>query len=293
MLNRQRIILYMLQKAGGAASRIRLMKWAFLLTQETSSRGGAAFYDFLPYKYGPYSFLLRQDIRNLVKSGLIEEPDDKTWSLPPTDDPSLMPPRELKDVARVMLRYRDVTLEDLIDDVYSRYPWFTINCDRIRARLRERPTARPAVYTIGYQGTSIDTFLNKLLESGIKTLADVRNTPLSRTFGFHRGTLFRLCETLGIEYRGFPELGVPSPERSDVKSQKDRDALFDRYRERVLREQAKSLASLAGKVLEKPTVLVCMETEPGLCHRSQLADLISGFTNLPVVHLRRFDGLPL
>ena len=285
MLNRQRIILYMLHKAGGRASRIHLMKWAFLLKRETSSRGGAAFYDFLPYKSGPYSFLLGQDIRNLVKSGLIGEPDDKTWSLLSRDDAALKPPRERQDVARIMLRYRDTALEDLISPVYSRYPWFTINCERIRARLRERPIARPAVYTIGYQGLSIDAFLNKLLESGIKTLADVRNAPLSRTFGFHRSTLLRLCENLGIEYRGIPELGVPSPERNNLNAQEDRDALFDRYRERVSLHQRKCLASLAEKMLEKHTALLCMESDPALCHRSQLADLVSRLTNLSVIHL--------
>ncbi len=74
MLNRQRIILSMLQEAEGTASRIQLMMWTILLTRETSSRGGRAFYDFLPYTYGPHSFLLRKEIRNLVKIGLIEEP---------------------------------------------------------------------------------------------------------------------------------------------------------------------------------------------------------------------------
>jgi uncharacterized protein (DUF488 family) len=261
------------------------MKWAFLLTRETSSRGGAAFYDFLPYKHGPYSFLLGQDIRNLVKTGLIGEPDEKTWSLLSSDDAALKPPRDLQDVARIMLRYGDNTLEDLIHSVYSRYPWFTINCERIRARLHERPVALPAVYTIGYQGLSIDAFLNRLLESGIETLADVRNTPLSRTFGFHRSTLLRLCENLGIEYQGFPELGVPSPERTDLKTQKDREALFDRYRDRVSRSQTKSLVSLAGRIVEKPTALLCMESDPTLCHRAQLADLISKRTSLSVIHL--------
>ena len=287
LLNRQRIILYMLEKAGGSASRIQLMEWAFLLKQETPSRGGSAFYDFVPYQYGPHSFLLGQDMRNQVKSGLVQEPDDKTWSLQSGKLDSQARPQEVQDAARVLLQYGDMSPQALIDSVCSQYPWFTINCEDPKSRLLERPVAVPAVYTIGYQGLSIDFFLNFLLRSGIAGLADVRNAPWSRNFGFHRGTLSRLCENLGIQYWGFPELGVPSGERTGVDSHRDRETLFLRYRERIPREESSSLSSLAEKMRDRPTVLLCMESDPSMCHRSQLANLVSELTNLPIVHLKR------
>ncbi|MBI5569039.1 MAG: DUF488 domain-containing protein [Desulfomonile tiedjei] len=286
MLNRQRIILYMLEKAGGSASRIQLMQWTFLLRQETPSRGGSAFYDFLPYKYGPHSFQLDQDMGNQVKSGLVRAPDDKTWSLA---EGSLVPPapsQEILDAANVMHQYGEMSPQTLIDSVCSRFPWFTINCENPGRRMLERPTADPAVYTIGYQGLSIDFFLNFLLQSGITALADVRDTPWSRNYGFHRGTLSRLCESIGIQYWGFPQLGVPSGERTGVDSEQDRETLFCRYRERIPREQSQFLASLAEKVRDRATALLCMESDPSMCHRSQLANLVSERTNLPVAHLR-------
>jgi hypothetical protein len=286
LLNRQRILLYMMHKAGGAVSRIQLMKWAFLLTKETSSRGGSAFYDFIPYKYGPYSFLLRQDMRYLVKNNFVWEPDEKTWSIITGDDTSIERPREFEDASRILLRYRDTALDDLIACVYFNYPWYTINCERKIARKEERPLAQPAVFTIGYQGLSIDAFLNTLLENGIEILADVRNSPLSRTFGFHKSTMHRLCENLGIEYCGFRELGIPPSERANLNAKEDRDKLFEKYEQRVLEFQTETLKSLAEKICLKPTALLCMESDPQLCHRSELARIMSLISGLPIIHIR-------
>lgn len=290
MLNRQRILLYMLKKAGGSLAKIELMKWAFLLSQETSSRGGPAFYAFVPYKYGPYSFLLQQDILGLKKIGLVQEIDSKRWELSSAHQDTVESPRELEDIARITLRYKGLTINELIDKVYSRYPWFTINCEIAGRRAQERPHAGTAVYTMGHQGLSIDSFLNKLLKSGISTLADVRNNPSSRNFGFHKSTLSRLCENLGIEYIGFPDLGVPASDRMDLTSPDDYETAFNRYRSRVLTRNLQTLDSLARVVIEKPTTLVCMESDPALCHRSHLAMLISERTSLPVIHLRALSG---
>lgn len=263
-----------------------MMKWAFLLAQETASRGGPAFYAFVPYKYGPYSFLLQQDILALQRMGLVEEIGSKGWGLTPAYQTAVESPRECQDVARIALRYKGMTINELIDTVYSRYPWFTINSEISGRRAQQRPHADRAVYTIGHQGFSIDAFLNKLLKCGIATLADVRNNPASRNFGFHKSTLSRLCENLGIEYRGFPDLGIPASDRMDLKSLNDYVMVFNRYRSGVLSSKMQSLDFLAKLVTKKSTALVCMESDPTLCHRSHLATLVSDLTSLPIIHLR-------
>lgn len=43
-----------------SARHTEVTKWAFVLREETPSRGGSAFYQFVPYKFGPYSFCLYQ-----------------------------------------------------------------------------------------------------------------------------------------------------------------------------------------------------------------------------------------
>src|SRR4051794_39081298 len=79
MLNRQRVILHMLRAAGRPVQRAELMKWCFLLGHETESKGGGAFYDFVPGRSGPFSFVLDREIRKLRGLGGVNEDGEQTW----------------------------------------------------------------------------------------------------------------------------------------------------------------------------------------------------------------------
>ncbi len=70
-------------------------------------------------------------------------------------------------------------IDNLIDEIYSRFPEHTVNSKR--ARLVERKVAAPEVYTSGYEGASIDGFLNQLVSSGIRHLVDVSAQPYNTT----------------------------------------------------------------------------------------------------------------
>ena len=71
MLNRQKAALFMLECAGRKVSRLELTKWLFLLRQEMPSAGGGAFYQFVPYRYGAFSFCLYQEAEALERVMLI------------------------------------------------------------------------------------------------------------------------------------------------------------------------------------------------------------------------------
>lgn len=45
------------------------------------SQGGAAFYHFLPYQYGPFSFCLYQEIGHLVSDGVVKASGDHSWQV--------------------------------------------------------------------------------------------------------------------------------------------------------------------------------------------------------------------
>src|SRR5580658_1880432 len=81
MLHRQRTLLYLLHLAGGNASHLHVTKWSFLLSREGETRGGDSFYEFVPYKLGPFSFCLFQEAGALVEQGLLADADEKTWKL--------------------------------------------------------------------------------------------------------------------------------------------------------------------------------------------------------------------
>jgi Domain of unknown function DUF488 len=285
MLIRRKIFLYLLQKAGGSASRIGLNNWCFLLRHETASGGGETFYDFVPYENGPHSFGLEHEIGRLVKKGIIGESNDGCLQIAGEFEAELPKPPEVDDAERIMLQYGRTSADDLMEEVSSRHPWFTINSDRPRIRKSELPQAEIAVYTIGYQGLSVDRFLNTLLESGIRCIADVRNSPHSRTYGFHKSTLSRLSGEIGIKYRSFQDLGIPTADRREVQANGDYEALFRKYREDVLEKNYESIAELSDQIRKEPTALICMEADWRFCHRSITAEHLRKSLNLRVVHI--------
>ena len=286
MLTRQKILLLMLRLAGRPVQRVELMKWSFLLRHETTSKGGNSFYDFVPYRFGPFSFGLYQEIRRLGELSYLFEDDDQTWRINPELVRSDTEPSTLidKEVRRLIVRLSRLSANQLVDYVYNHHPEFTIHSER--ARLFPRPEADIAVYTAGYEGISVDRFLNLLVQNGIERLIDVRNNPSSRRYGFHKSTLARLTDKLKIDYVHFPELGIRSEKRRLFPADGDREALFDEYERSTLRTETTALENVSGLVTGRPSVLVCLEAEPACCHRSRLARRIAHISDLPIRHLR-------
>jgi uncharacterized protein (DUF488 family) len=284
MLNRQKTLLFLLQAAGRPVQRMELTKWCFLLRHEFGSAGGSAFYDFVPYRFGPFSFGLYQEAGKLEQNGYLVAPDGDSWTA--TDIAAHMaPPSDvLDDVVRLLSRWKRRSLESLVDYVYERYPAFTVNSER--RKLAERPKTSPAVFTAGYESLSVDAFLNLLVESGIERLIDVRQNPVARRYGFHRSTLSILLGRLGIDYVHVPELGIPSSFRQQLATYADYERLFKKYEAKTLSTEESAIGNVARLVAERPSVLVCMEADPEYCHRSRLASRVAAETSLPVTHLR-------
>jgi len=286
MLVRQKLILAILQQAGRPVSKLELVKWAFVLSRETPTRGGSSFYEFLPYHFGPYSFSLQRELDSLVEAKLVEA-TDKTWACTSLEPNADMPINLNRDVRRIVSRFRNWSSGDVIDYVYRTYPAYTVNSKR--EKLAIRPCAAPAVYTSGYEGLQIDGFLDRLVQKGIYRLLDVRNNPIARRYGFHKSTLNRLCGLLGIEYAHIPELGIASAQRQALDTLADCNVLFDSYERQTLTAQTAVVDQVGKLMQQKSGVLVCREAEACRCHRSRLASEVARRTGLPVVHL---EGAP-
>lgn len=281
MLNRQKCLLYMIERAGRPVRRFELTKWAFLLAHDTPSGGGAAFYQFLPFRFGPFSFCLFREADALVRDGYLVEPE-KSWRLAkdmrsPVGD---LPGPVRGDAAGVVERFVDRAPEALRDYVYARFPWFTVNSTS--RGLDSRPVACPAVYTAGYEGWLVDGFLNMLMRAGIRRLIDVRSNPVARRYGFHKATLGRLCGEVEIMYLHLPELGIRSELRRDLTAPAAYNAIFARYEAETLPREADVVDRVAELVSEKPTVLMCAEADPHRCHRARLAKVVARMAGLPV-----------
>ena len=284
MLNRQKCLLFMIERAGRPVTRLELTKWAFLLAHEMPSGGGTAFYQFLPYQYGPFSFCLYREADALVRDGYLVE-KEHFWCLV-EDVPrptAVLSGRVRDDAAGIVARFADKTPGALTDYVYEGFPWFTANSS-IR-RLRARPVASAAVHTVGYEGWQVDGFLDMLMHAGIRRLIDVRSNPVARRYGFHKSTLHRLCGKVEIEYLHFPQLGIRSEFRRGLKGPADYEALFARYERETLAREAETVKRTAELMCGKPSALMCVEADPQRCHRSRLAKAVVRVAALPVCHL--------
>jgi len=279
----------MIECAGRPVTHLELTKWAFLLSQEMPTGGGSVFYDFLPYRFGPFSFLLFREIDNLVRDGYLKAVkvnNKDAWARMP-DVPSNA--RSLSgnirsDAARVVERFVDSSPDKLLDYVYDTFPWYTANSEL--RQLEQRRIASPAVYTVGYEGWSVDRLLNELMRHGIERIIDVRRNPVARRYGFHKTTLSRIAGKVNIEYVHFPQLGIPGEMRHDLDGIAAYERLFDRYIAELLPREPEALSEVAKLIKEKPSVLMCMEADPAMCHRTHLAAALSPTVELSVRHLR-------
>ena len=288
MFTREKIVLKLLNQLHQPVSKTVFVKLVFLLRHETSLRNMSSFYDFVPYKYGPFSFTLYRELDRLMSNGYVREVGDKLAPLPLVA--SVEPLTSLGKIAirHVVGNYGNTSREAILEDVYRRYPWFALNSElsqRYFASIEPPLEASPAVYTSGYEEMSVEAFFNRLLKQGIRLLIDVRANPVSRKYGFAGSRLRQFCERLGLSYRHEPSVGIPRGERSELNDLASYRRLFRHYEESILSAQPKKIAELGGIMSEIPSVLVCFEKDVERCHRGCLASYIAHESGLRVIHL--------
>src|SRR5690554_2591380 len=74
MYYRRKLVLALLQAFDGKLEKLSLQKLLFLLTRYQERKS----YDFVPYKYGCFSFQANADLNTLTKYELVTQ-DDKSW----------------------------------------------------------------------------------------------------------------------------------------------------------------------------------------------------------------------
>jgi uncharacterized protein (DUF488 family) len=267
---------------------MELVKWVFLLRQETCLVSDTTFYDFVPYKYGPFSFTMYRDFEELCRLGYLSKENYSVQSR--SQAKAIGEVQSLKSefqqaIKEVLSQYSHLSQRQLLEIIYRKYPWFASRSELKGVVRVNIPKGKTAVYTTGYEGKSIDMFLQGLLMAGIERIVDVRNNPVSRKYGFSKRTLSRLIANLKIDYVHMPALGVPSSDRQFLTGFEEYQELM-RYYEQVILPGAPDARQEVGRLLrECPSVLVCFEADWRYCHRGCLAKAISSDTGLEVVHI--------
>lgn len=144
------------------------------------------------------------------------------------------------------------------------------------------------LYTIGYEGLSLDGFVGLLNSHGISLVADVRKTPSSRKKGFSKRGLGSCLAGYGIGYMSFRELGTSKELRDRLKATGDYGEFFDRY-EADLACQDEPLDAIVELVRSGEKVaLLCFEADAHKCHRRVVAREIrrKDGNGLTIKHIR-------
>lgn len=287
MLNREKIALSFIRNANKPVSRFQLMKWLFLFGQQHKLTKLNHFYKFVPYRYGPYSFTLNHELEKLINTRYISVDTKNRMSLSGEVEGPAVNGELAFEISILLKKYTALTNKELTKKVYETHPWFTVNALNPQLRLQKLPTAKKAIYTIGYERLLVDEFFNILLSKGIETFIDIRNNPISRRYGFHKSTLSKICKNLNIDYHHFPMLGIPSTLRTPLNTKEDYRKLFRQYKNNVLATENKAVEEATKLIQMKPSVLACMEADFHLCHRMPLGKTIAEKTELPIIDLRR------
>jgi uncharacterized protein (DUF488 family) len=143
------------------------------------------------------------------------------------------------------------------------------------------------IFTIGYEGASMESFIAALQRERIDAVADVRNSPYSRKKGFSKDDLRDALAENDIEYIGCPLLGVPKEMRDIVKVTGNYNSFFKMYR-KLLEYRSPQINELLGLIKSgKRIALLCFEHDAARCHRMVLADQLVELSEniLTVVHL--------
>jgi len=126
------------------------------------------------------------------------------------------------------------------------------------------------IFTIGYEGTTMQAFLATLHEAGVEQVIDVRALPLSRRPGFSKNILAATLKDSGIGYVHLKALGTPKPGR-DAAKKGDWRTMERVYEGQLnLPEAQAQAAQLRDLAAEKPSALLCFERDPKHCHRTML-----------------------
>lgn len=126
------------------------------------------------------------------------------------------------------------------------------------------------LYTFGYEGLDLDTFIGRLKVAGVRQVVDVREYPLSRKKGFSKNALSAALAAHGIEYVHIAALGCPKAIRQRLKLDGDWGR-YERSFLRYLKTQAEAVHELARVAKRKTACLLCFEADYNRCHRSFVA----------------------
>lgn len=290
LYTRKKIILAIIDIFGGAITAKQLQKYLFLFTRKQEVMS----YKFVPYHYGCYSFLANVDVVSLGKEGYINIAETDKGRFLTVDKQNhyineldIFDQQSIRDLKNEFGKY---TQEELIRYTYIHFPFYAINShiaskilsndELLKVDKQRNKDNAPMLFTIGYEGLSIEEYLVKLLINNVRILCNVRKNAYSQKYGFSKAVLSKACDGIGVRYIHIPELGIESNKRQTLNSQKDYDILFNNYENSTLKDNWTYLLGIKKLIQsDKRVALTCFEKNPKQCHRSRVAKYLMTLPN--------------
>ena len=141
------------------------------------------------------------------------------------------------------------------------------------------------IFTIGYEGADIPSFLAALRKAGVSLVLDIRAVPASRRKGFSKTPLAAHLSEAGIAYRHLRGLGTPK--RGREAARRGDLATFESVFRAHLDEPEALLdfAEACERAQSEPVCLLCLERDPNHCHRLIVAERMAAKTGQDIRHL--------
>lgn len=151
--------------------------------------------------------------------------------------------------------------------------------------LLEETSLSPGLWSAGYEGRTIDSFVSSLMDAGVTTVVDVRLTPISRKPGFSKTRLGEALAGADIDYRHLRHLGNPKENRApfwEGRLSEGRGAFRRVLHSEQAQEQLGELGSLAARAR---VAVLCFEADEERCHRQVVLEEVRRRRELPVAPL--------
>src|SRR3989304_5838841 len=169
MYYRRKILLAILRAFGNELDRMSRQKLLFLFSRQQTEKS----FHFVAYKYGCYSFQANADLGALVKYNLITESGNNWKKADTTDYIKDLKARDQIAIKYIKIQYGGYNKDELVKLTYNNYPYYAINSTITANILNQEEQAKvekqkifkteTVLFTIGYEGISLEEYLNKLI----------------------------------------------------------------------------------------------------------------------------------
>ena len=292
MFHRRKILLALLDACGGELSNTDMEKLLFCYCTETGSKD----YNFFPYRFGCFSFLSYQDKRVLASQGYLHT--GERFRLKRKANVSFLPVEESDRIREFAERMKQLRGKKLVRHVYLTYPYYATRSEIAHTVLSPKEQevvdaqgndkSDVTLFSVGYEGLTIDAYINKLIRNNVAMVVDVRRNPISMKYGFSKTRFSSYLQNAGIKYEHIPQLGIESRLRKKLETRKDYEVLFRNYANKALPYREQELARVRDLLGEHRRVaLTCFESDHTSCHRHKITERLehSKGWGIPIKHI--------